>query len=88
MASSYQVSMGRGVVAAGLERLLQALGNLGRCRTAMLGIRRLSELGILRTLSPGCWLGVAWWLFSDEAHDGDGRHVGYLTRPDQWRHFV
>ena len=45
------------------------------------------KLSILRTLSPGYRLGVAWWLFPDEAHTGDGRHVGYLNRPDQWRHF-
>jgi hypothetical protein len=45
------------------------------------------KLSILRTLSRGYRLGVAWWLFPDEAHTGDGRHVGYLNRPDQWRHF-
>src|SRR5690349_23375902 len=45
------------------------------------------KLSILRNLSSGYRLGVAWWLFPDEAHNGDGRHVGYLNRPDQWRHF-
>jgi hypothetical protein len=45
------------------------------------------KLSILRALSPGYRLGVAWWLFRDEAHNGDGRHVGYLNRPDQWRQF-
>ena len=45
------------------------------------------KLGILRALSPGYRLGVAWWLFPDEAHNGDGRHISYLGRPDQWRHF-
>jgi hypothetical protein len=45
------------------------------------------KLGILRALSPGYRLGVAWWLFSDEAHNGDGRHIAYLNRPEQWRHF-
>jgi hypothetical protein len=45
------------------------------------------KLSILRTLSPGYRLGVAWWLFPDEAHNGDGRHIGYLNRPDQWHHF-
>jgi hypothetical protein len=44
------------------------------------------KLSILRTLSPGYRLGVAWWLFTDETHNGDGRHVGYLKRPDLWRH--
>jgi hypothetical protein len=45
------------------------------------------KLGILRALSPGYHLGVAWWLFPDEAHNRDGRHISYLDRPDQWRHF-
>jgi hypothetical protein len=45
------------------------------------------KLGILRALSPGYHLGVAWWLFPDETHNKDGRHIGYLNRPQQWRHF-
>src|SRR3954452_15801693 len=45
------------------------------------------KLGILRALSPGYHLGVAWWLFPDEAHNRDGRHIRYLSRPDRWRHF-
>ena len=45
------------------------------------------KLGILRALSPGYHLGVAWWLFPDETHNEDGRHISYLSRPDQWRHF-
>ncbi len=45
------------------------------------------KLGILRALLPGYRLGVAWWLFPDESHNQDGRHVGYLQRPEQWRHF-
>ncbi len=45
------------------------------------------KLGILRALSPGYRLGVAWWLYPDEAHNQDGRHIGYLQRPDLWRHF-
>ena len=45
------------------------------------------KLSILRALSPGYHLGVAWWLFPDEAHNRDGRHIGYLDRPDVWRHF-
>jgi hypothetical protein len=44
------------------------------------------KLGILRALSPGYRLAVAWWLFPDESHNLDGRHVGYLQRPEQWRH--
>jgi hypothetical protein len=45
------------------------------------------KLGILRALLPGYLFGVAWWLFSDEAHNGDGRHIGYLNRPEQRRLF-
>jgi hypothetical protein len=44
------------------------------------------KLSILRALSPGCPLGIAWWLYPDESHNKDGRHIGYLGRPDQWRH--
>lgn len=44
------------------------------------------KFGILRELSPGHRLGVAWWLYPDETHNTDGRYVGYLARPDQWRH--
>jgi hypothetical protein len=45
------------------------------------------KLGILRALSAGHRLGVAWWLYPDENHNGDGRHIGYLSQPDRWRHF-
>jgi hypothetical protein len=45
------------------------------------------KFSILRWLSPGYRLGIAWWLYRDERHNRDGRHVGYLDRPDQWRHF-
>ena len=45
------------------------------------------KLGILRVLSRGHRLGMAWWLFPDEHHNQDGRHVGYLARPHQWREF-
>jgi hypothetical protein len=44
------------------------------------------KLGILRALSPGYRLGVA-WLFPDEEHKKDGRHICYLDQPLQWRHF-
>ena len=44
------------------------------------------KLSILRTLSPGYRLGVAWWLFPDETHNRDGRHVSYLDQPEHWRH--
>jgi hypothetical protein len=43
------------------------------------------KLAILRALMPGERLGVAWWLYPDEAHNADGRHIGYLRSPGQWR---
>jgi hypothetical protein len=45
------------------------------------------KFGILRALSPGYHLGVAWWLFPDESHNQHGQHIGYLKQPEQWRHF-
>ena len=45
------------------------------------------KLAILRCLARDRFLGVAWWLFPDEAHNRDGRHREYLERPDEWRRF-
>jgi hypothetical protein len=45
------------------------------------------KLAILRALMPSERLGVAWWLYPDEVHNADGRHVGYLRRPAEWRAF-
>jgi hypothetical protein len=45
------------------------------------------KLGILRALSPGYRLGVAWWLFPDETHNEDGRHIDYLQRADRWQRY-
>ena len=45
------------------------------------------KLGILRALSPEYRLGVGWWLYPDEGHNQDGRHIDYLSQPKQWRHF-
>lgn len=43
------------------------------------------KLALLRVLKPGRTLGVAWWLYPDETHNGDGRHVSYLQQPAKWR---
>ena len=45
------------------------------------------KLAILRALSPGYRLGIAWWLFPDENHNRDGCHISYLNRPEVWWHF-
>jgi hypothetical protein len=42
------------------------------------------KLAMLRHLSPGHRLGVAWWLFPDESHNTDGRHTAYLRDPRKW----
>ena len=44
------------------------------------------KLAILRHFAEGRRLGVAWWLFPDELN-GDGRHIGYLTDPDNWERY-
>jgi hypothetical protein len=43
------------------------------------------KLAILRRLMPGHRLGVLWWLYPDEAHNADGKHVSYLDAPIPWR---
>ncbi len=43
------------------------------------------KIAILRALLPGYSLGIGWWLYPDENHNDDGRHIGYLDRPDIWR---
>ena len=44
-----------------------------------------AKLALLRSLSPGLSLGVAWYLYPDENHNDDGRHVSYLNQPEIWR---
>ncbi|WP_130752618.1 hypothetical protein [Sphingobium xenophagum] len=43
------------------------------------------KLSMLRHLAPGFKLGVLWWLYPDEDHNADGKHVAYLDRPQLWR---
>lgn len=45
------------------------------------------KLAILRALSSERRLGVAWWLYPDETHNTNGRHIGYLGQPAKWRHY-
>lgn len=44
-----------------------------------------AKYALLRALSPGYRLGVAWYLYPDEGHNADGKHVSYLSAPDKWR---
>ena len=46
-----------------------------------------AKYGLLRAISKGKRLGVAWYLCGnpEEGKTGDGRHTAYLQRPDEWR---
>ncbi|MEP3630989.1 MAG: hypothetical protein ABJN04_13400 [Hyphomicrobiales bacterium] len=44
------------------------------------------KLALLRSLSEGRKLGVAWYLYPDEGHNEDGKHISYLKEPSKWRH--
>lgn len=39
------------------------------------------KLGLLRAISEGRRLGIAWYRFPDESHNSDGRHISYLSKP-------
>jgi len=43
------------------------------------------KYALLRYLAQGKRLGIAWYLYPDEAN-GDGKHTGYLLEPEMWRH--
>ena len=43
------------------------------------------KYSLLNCLADGQRLGVAWYLYPDEGHNADGKHVDYLTAPDEWR---
>ena len=45
-----------------------------------------AKYALLRALAPGYSLGVAWYLYPDEDHNKDGRHVDYLAN-DAWRRY-
>lgn len=44
------------------------------------------KLGLLRALSPGRQLGVAWYRYPGESHNGDGRHITYLDQAHRYEH--
>lgn len=54
------------------------------------------KLGLLRAISPGYLLGLAWYHFPDEAHNNDGRHIDYIGQrelfgaldPDLFEHLA
>lgn len=44
------------------------------------------KISLSRFLSQGRRFGVAWYLYADESHNFDGRHVAYLKHSARWRH--
>lgn len=45
------------------------------------------KLGLLRAISPGRKLGIAWYRYPDEDHNRDGRHISYLEQAGRYEHF-
>ncbi len=43
------------------------------------------KYSLLNHLSSGMRLGVGWYLYPDEVHNNDGKHISYLSKPDEWR---
>ena len=46
-----------------------------------------AKFGLLRALNDLGPIGVAWYLFPDESHTADGKHINYLAQPTQWEGF-
>lgn len=44
-----------------------------------------AKYSLINEMSQGFSLGVAWYLYPDEAHNSDGKHISYLSHPDVWR---
>ncbi|MBN2905721.1 MAG: hypothetical protein JXJ18_03320 [Rhodobacteraceae bacterium] len=44
-----------------------------------------AKYSFLNSMSEGRSLGVAWYLYPDEGHNGDGKHIAYLDDPAEWR---
>ena len=45
------------------------------------------KYALLRRLMPDRTLGVLWWLYPDEGHNADGKHIAYLRSSALWRRF-
>jgi hypothetical protein len=69
-----------------LRNLNRPIGNVMQNRYVG-DIGDYMKLGILRALSPGYRLGVAWWLFPDEGHNQDGKRIHYLKQAEHWRQY-
>jgi len=66
-------------ISAGLEWHLQQNRFTG-------DIGDFTKFGLLRALSKEQRLGVVWYLYPDENHNQNGRHIAYLDDPKHWRH--
>ena len=44
----------------------------------------MNEIGPPQLDREGKGLGVAWYLYPDEGHNTDGRHIGYLQQSEKW----
>lgn len=42
---------------------------------------------LLRQVCRGRKLGVAWYLYPDEFHNSDGKHINYFAEDDVWRNY-
>ena len=45
------------------------------------------KYGLLRAISEGKKLGIAWYLHPDAGPSGDGSHTKYLKKPEEFRNF-
>jgi len=44
-----------------------------------------AKYSLLNSVSRGLRLGIAWYLFPNEGHNADGKHIGYLRKPEIWQ---
>jgi hypothetical protein len=77
--------------ASGAEAIMIADADVTAGRIVNMQNRYVGDIGdyvklaILRALSPGRRLGIAWWLFPDSGTAGDGRHISYLDAETKWQ---
>ena len=43
-----------------------------------------AKCSLLNHLSAGRRLGISWYLYPDEVHNADGRHISYLENAERW----
>jgi hypothetical protein len=44
-----------------------------------------AKYSLINALTYDQPLGIAWYLFPDEGHNSDGKHISYLEKPEIWR---